>query len=166
MCAQETDIDSNDSKTLAIEETDKEVDNFFRTRSLVSTNVDQLLDQLIDFCLRDFVFLWYKDLTDDCDHQTIHSTLKNDFYEIIVNIVRRMASIDSLKFFTHNIVNRCLKHFQKITICLSGKDNQNNVYLLSTHLAEDKELEFIRKLNRNLLEVFQTSIDDIMREKL
>ncbi|CAG2166197.1 unnamed protein product, partial [Oppiella nova] len=129
------------------------VDNYFVTRTLVSPNVDQLMQQLIDYCLRDFLFVWYKDLADDCHRETIRSELKNEFWELISNIVRRMASIDSVKFFTQNVANRCLKHFQKITICLSNKDNQNNVYLLSAHLAEDKELEFIRKLSDFLLAI-------------
>ena len=64
-----------------------------------------------------------------------------------------MGSIDFVKLFTKNVVNRCLKHFQKITICLSNKENQNNVYILSSHLSEDKELDFIRKLIEFLLSI-------------
>ena len=64
-----------------------------------------------------------------------------------------MRSIDFLKFFTKNVVNRCLKHFQKITICLTNREN-NSSYLLSSHLeSNEKELEFIRKLSEFLITI-------------
>lgn len=76
---------------------------------------------------------------------------RNEFWEIIANILLRIRSIDFVKFFTANIVNRCLKHFQKITICLSQKESQT--YGLSSHLDNDKEIEFLRKLSDFLLTI-------------
>lgn len=64
----------------------------------------------------------------------------------------RIRSIDFVKFFTANIVNRCLKHFQKITVCLSHKENQT-YYALSSHLDNEKEIEFLRKLSEFLLTI-------------
>jgi hypothetical protein len=62
-------FDSVDSKTTNFNE------NYFRTRTLISRNVDQLIEQIIDFCLRDFVFIWYKNLVINCD-QTFETKLK------------------------------------------------------------------------------------------
>ncbi len=62
-------FDSIDSKTTNLNE------NYFQTRTLISQNVDQLIEQIIDFCLRDFVFIWYKKLVINCD-QTFETKLK------------------------------------------------------------------------------------------
>ena len=51
--------------------TDKVVENYFQTRTLVSANVDQLMEQMTDYCLRDFVFVWYKDLVNENNDETI-----------------------------------------------------------------------------------------------
>ncbi|XP_054164118.1 sorting nexin-25-like [Oppia nitens] len=133
---------------------DDPIDNYFKSRTLVSTNVDQLMEEIVDNCLRDFLFVWYKNLVKDCDSDRLSTKIKNEFWEVLANVVIRMRSIDLVKFFTRNAVNRFLKHFQKITVCMNGpKDNQKNVYHLSAHLTEDKELEFIRKLCDFLLTI-------------
>lgn len=59
-----------------LRKTDKEVvENYFQTRTLVSANVDQLMEQMTNYCLRDFVFIWYKDLVNE-DNDTIELKLK------------------------------------------------------------------------------------------
>ncbi len=62
-------FDSIDSKTKNFNE------NYFQTRTLISRNVDQLIEQIIDFCLRDFVLIWYKNIVINCD-QTFETKLK------------------------------------------------------------------------------------------
>ena len=66
-----------------------------------------------------------------------------------------MRSIDFLKLSTKNFVNRCLKHFQKVSVCLiNTKEHQSTSYVLSSHLgSKDEELEFIRKLSEFLLTI-------------
>ena len=58
------------------DKTDETIDNYFGNRTLVSPNVDQLLQQIIDYCLRDFILIWSQTLIDRKSSEKIEIKLK------------------------------------------------------------------------------------------
>lgn len=62
-------FDSIDSKTTNL------IENYFKTRTLISRNVDELIEQIIDLCLRDYVLVWYQKLVINCN-QNFETKLK------------------------------------------------------------------------------------------
>lgn len=50
-------------------------DNYFKKRTLISDNVDELIEEIIDLCLRDFIYYWFDSLVKS-DKQNLNTIIK------------------------------------------------------------------------------------------
>lgn len=55
---------------------DEVEENYFKSRTLISKNVDEVMEEIIDLCLRDFVMIWYKTLVTRRDTKRLEIKLK------------------------------------------------------------------------------------------
>lgn len=123
------------------------LDNCFKSRLLISKTVDPVIEDLIDYTLRDFVFVWYNDLVPE-EKFNLNQRLKNELWIVVSRLLTRLRSVDQLTFFTKDLIERFTKHFRKI-----NSYHQSKVaYELNAHLkSEEAELNFLRKISDLLL---------------
>ncbi|KAL4230572.1 sorting nexin 25 [Mactra antiquata] len=122
---------------------------------VISRNMDQSLQDIIDLLLRDFILTWYKDLS--IDHDTLLTHIEGDLWILIENISVTLSKIDSVKFITQDVVNLLRVHFQNIrTASRKGSsDTSDKKFILHSWLrSEEEELNYLRKVSEVLLITF------------
>lgn len=129
--------------------------DLFKTRLLVSKNVDPVIEQLVDLVLRDFVFSFYKTVVPDGKStENLQLNLKNEVWVVVSRFVSRIRSFDD-KFLTKDLVEVVTKHVHQINLFLQKKEK----YTLCAHLVStERELEFLRRVSDLLLAVFVPSV--------
>lgn len=116
---------------------------------LMSRNVDNVISEILDFIIRDFIVPWYNLLVPDSQITTL---LKEEMWLVLVNARDRLNKIDYVKFFTTDIVMKILQHFQKLRYATSPPTPDRVSFYLSSNLATKKnEQEYIRRVTEFLL---------------
>lgn len=79
--------------------------------------VDNQLQQLIDYFLRDFVTRWIRELTHK--PEPVIEKFKEHIWGAIQNIYERLSKIDAEKLLANDMVTKITQHFEKIRISTS-----------------------------------------------
>ncbi|CAG9766867.1 unnamed protein product [Ceutorhynchus assimilis] len=114
--------------------------------------VDSLLQQLLDFVIRDYITVYLKDYTYDLDYLGIN--IKDDLWGAVKNLHDKMLRVDHAKLIACNIVDVITNHFEKIREARAANVEQHippefhlSIYIMSS----EKELEYLRTLSEVLI---------------
>ncbi|KAG9508664.1 Sorting nexin-25 [Fragariocoptes setiger] len=133
--------------------------NYFRKRTLVSREVDTVIEQIIDLILRDYFFRWSSDLLPDTQSfiDDIRTKLKNELWIVLRRIITRLQRIDTVTFFTSIVARHLQDHFKKFNLDTTEQIEENQrvvVFSVSRHLEDERaELEYLRKICEFLLKI-------------
>lgn len=127
--------------------------DLFKTRLLLSKNVDPVIEQVVDLVLRDFVFSFYQTIVPQ-SNENLHVNLKNELWIIVSRLVTRIRSFDET-FITRDVIDILTRHVKQINNFLQNKEK----YVLCSHLkSAEHELGFLRQVSSLLLLVFVPKI--------
>lgn len=136
---------------------------FFRDRILISPDVDQSIEQIIEYLLRDYLFDWAVEFIPDDEtfRELLSIKIKNEIWIILRNLIDRMKELDAVTFFTETLPKILKRHFEKFNLTLAHQidENQHIVrFMIARHLEDDRaELEFLRKVCEYLLRILVPS---------
>ncbi|KAG8935713.1 Intermediate filament protein [Tulasnella sp. 418] len=101
-----------------------------------SPQIDSVLNQIINFIIRDFVLVWYNNISSS---PTFPSTLDSTLHHIVNEIIRRIEIIDLPSLVVHRILPKVTEHIEKFRqseIALRGVG-------LERHLTQSEELDIL-----------------------
>ncbi|EFA01504.2 Sorting nexin-25-like Protein [Tribolium castaneum] len=149
--------------TVGAEHTLKDIENFRITlmRDYESTNtgktpqahfnqifgrtVDSLLQQLLDFIVRDYILVYLKEYA--YNWETLGENIREDFWGAIEILHERFSRVDYAKLIACDIVSKITAHFEKIREAKTAVVDSDRppVFALSPHvMSSDKEMNYIR----------------------
>lgn len=76
--------------------------------------VDNLLQQLIELILRDFLFIWLKDYA--YKPEVVIEIFKENLWEAVQDLYERISRIDADKLIAGDMITKITMHFEKIRI--------------------------------------------------
>lgn len=127
--------------------------DLFKTRLLLSKNVDPVIEQIVDLVLRDFIFSFYKTIVPQ-SHENLHVNLKNELWIVVSRFVTRIRSFEET-FITRDVIDILTRHVKQINNFMQSKEK----YILCSHLkSTEQELLFCRRVSSLLLVVFVPKI--------
>lgn len=81
---------------------------------IFTRNVDNALQNLLDFVFQDFVGSWLNDIS--FDSAATIDNMKQDLWGAIQSLHDRLAKVDHVKLVACNIVNKITFHFEKVRL--------------------------------------------------
>ncbi|CAG9859711.1 unnamed protein product [Phyllotreta striolata] len=114
--------------------------------------VDSLLQQLLDFLLRDYILVYIKDYTYKCEN--IGNDIKEDLWGAIKALHEKVSSVNKTKLIAVDIVTKITVHFEKIREAKAavGDTDHPPLFQLSPHVtSSEKEAEYLRTLSELLI---------------
>ncbi|XP_031338942.1 sorting nexin-25 isoform X1 [Photinus pyralis] len=114
--------------------------------------IDSLLQQLLDYIMRDFVFIYLKDYA--YEPNVINDNMKEDVWSAIHNLYQRLSRTDHVKLIACDLVNKITNHFEKIRDAklLIAESNHPPLFTLAPHLVSyNKELEYLQNVSEVLI---------------
>uniref|UniRef100_T1INF6 Sorting nexin-25 n=1 Tax=Strigamia maritima TaxID=126957 RepID=T1INF6_STRMM len=143
------------------------IKNSTQRQVVVSRNIDNILEEVIELTIRDYFTYFLKDLV--YDHDKLAAILKydlkfdlkrlirrDDAWIVIKNVKEMIAKIDQVKFITSDVTNKLYQHFLKIRVSSMGDSKeQKPLFLLRSYLkTPETERDFLRKVSEALLVLF------------
>lgn len=114
--------------------------------------VDSLLQQMLDFLVRDYIIVYLQDYAFELDN--ISSNIKEDLWGAIHILHEKLARIDYVKLISCDIVMKITNHLEKIRDAklAVGESDRPPVFELSPHvMSSEKELDYLRNLSELLI---------------
>ncbi|XP_056631886.1 sorting nexin-25 [Diorhabda sublineata] len=114
--------------------------------------VDSLLQQLLDFVLRDYILIYIKDYAYETD--ALENNIKDDLWGAINNLHEKLVSVDETKLIASDIVMKITVHFEKIREAKALVEDSDHppVFQLSPHvMSSEKEIEYLRTVSELLI---------------
>uniref|UniRef100_A0A6P7GFM5 Sorting nexin-25 n=1 Tax=Diabrotica virgifera virgifera TaxID=50390 RepID=A0A6P7GFM5_DIAVI len=114
--------------------------------------VDSLLQQLLDFVLRDYILIYIKDYAFETDN--LGNNIKDDFWGAINNLHEKLSSVDQAKLIASDIVLKVTTHFEKIREAKALVEDSDlpPVFHLSPHvMSSEKEIEYLRTVSELMI---------------
>ncbi|CAJ0587285.1 unnamed protein product, partial [Mesorhabditis spiculigera] len=117
-----------------------------------SAGMDQILEQMLNYIVRDYVDYWYKDMTND---ELLHESLKRTSRRTIAAFAHCVRKVDWVPFFTRHCVDDFASHLRLFRMATerlqfdkekgsgTGEDLESHFF--------DLEFEMEKKLCRDLL---------------
>lgn len=131
----------------------------FKVKVLISKDVDAIIEQIVDYILRDYLYSWATEFVpDDANFkQSLTDKIKNEIWLVLRKLISRLQDIDAVIFITETLPRILQKHFEKFNLASSQQvdENQHLVqFMLAEHLKDDNtEIEFLRKVSEYLLRI-------------
>ncbi|CAH0561356.1 unnamed protein product [Brassicogethes aeneus] len=116
--------------------------------SVFGRTVDSLLQQLLDFILRDYVSVYIKEYAYDAEN--LEYTIKEDMWGAIQILHERFARIDEAKLIAIDMVTKLTEHFENIREAKTQmiENVRPPEFRLSNYvLSEQKEYEYLRNMS-------------------
>ena len=120
-----------------VEEERKSKENFDSSRQpVISGQIDQVLGEIFDLAIDDFILFWLKDLL--LYPGNTRTTIKEDLMVMVDNFGQRLAKIDPVQFITGDTVVKITEHFEKIRVLQNSVPNQQSVpvFTVLPHLGK------------------------------
>ncbi|KAF5269792.1 hypothetical protein FQA39_LY08573 [Lamprigera yunnana] len=114
--------------------------------------IDSLLQQLLDYIMRDFVFVYLKDYS--YEPNVINDNIKEDLWSAINNLHERLSRVDHVKLIACDLINRITLHFEKIRDAetLIAESNHPPLFTISPHLvSSNREVEYLQNVSEILI---------------
>ncbi|XP_076273177.1 sorting nexin snazarus isoform X2 [Rhynchophorus ferrugineus] len=108
--------------------------------------VDSLLQQLLDFVIRDYIIVYLKDYAYDIEY--LSTNIKDDLWGAVKNLHDKFLRVDHAKLIACDIVGVITSHFEKIreskSMIFRMDQDFPPEFLLSQHvISSEKELEYL-----------------------
>ncbi|ESO93906.1 hypothetical protein LOTGIDRAFT_228630 [Lottia gigantea] len=123
---------------------------------VISRNIDNIIQEVLDLFTQDFILSWYKDLS--IKQQPLVTALHGEVWQMIGELSTRLSKIDTVTVLTQDIVDILTDHFKDIRLAnkrpnmKSGEETPK--FLLHSWLTdEESEIDFLRKVTETLLVV-------------
>ncbi|XP_059619274.1 sorting nexin-25 [Phlebotomus argentipes] len=110
--------------------------------------VDGLLQQIIEYTIRDFISPWLGHVVRK--PKTLMDVVREDLWNAIQKLRERAVKVDGPKMFAVDIVVRVTVHLEKIRIYQARQSDGGSAptFATASYLeSEEKELEFLRKIS-------------------
>ncbi|KAK9875772.1 hypothetical protein WA026_009565 [Henosepilachna vigintioctopunctata] len=120
--------------------------------TIAGKTVDSLLEQILDFFVRDFILFYIRDHSYNPD--LLCENIKEDLWSAARTLQERLSRIDHVKLIACDVVTKITVHFEKIREAktLAMETNQIPVFTLYPHVkSSSKEVEFLRSLSELLI---------------
>ncbi|VEN55879.1 unnamed protein product, partial [Callosobruchus maculatus] len=130
-------------------------DTFPHYPQVFGKTVDSLLQQLLDFVVRDYILTYLKDYAYDLD--ILSANIKDDLWGAIHAMHEKASRVDYTKLIACDIVLKITHHFEKIREAKAavGESDRPPVFQLYPHvMSSEKELEYLRTLSELLIMFF------------
>ncbi|XP_060532015.1 sorting nexin-25 [Cylas formicarius] len=114
--------------------------------------VDSLLQQLLDFVIRDYVIVYLRDYAYDLDGLGVG--IKEDFWGAIKTLHDKLSRVDHARLIACDVVSVITDHFEKIREAKTSSIEQDipPEFQLSLHvISSEKEIEYLRTLSEVLI---------------
>ncbi|XP_066254123.1 sorting nexin-25-like [Euwallacea similis] len=114
--------------------------------------VDSLLQQLLDFIIRDYITAYLKDYAYELDYLKLN--IKEDLWGAIKHLHDKFQRFDHAKLIACDIVNVITSHFEKIREAKLASIDQHvppEFQLSMCVFSSDKEIEYLRSLSEVLI---------------
>ncbi|ERL93827.1 hypothetical protein D910_11113 [Dendroctonus ponderosae] len=121
--------------------------------SVFGRTVDSLLQQLLDFVIRDYITAFLKDYAFELDYLELN--IKEDLWGAVKNLHDKFLRVDHAKLIACDIVSVITSHFEKIRegkLANNGDPHIPPEFKLSMHVIySDMELQYLRTLSEVLI---------------
>ncbi|XP_030745715.1 sorting nexin-25 isoform X1 [Sitophilus oryzae] len=110
--------------------------------------VDSLLQQLLDFVIRDYIIVYLKDYAYDLEY--LSANIKDDLWGAVKNLHEKFLRVDHAKLIACDVVTVITNHFEKIRESKSiiADLDMPPEFVLSAHvMSSDVELHYLRVLS-------------------
>ncbi|XP_013383349.1 sorting nexin-14 isoform X2 [Lingula anatina] len=129
------------------------------TELKIPRKVDSAIEQFLNLVLENFVYTWYRDLSQD---EAFVDELRTSLRFIVAVFLRRLKKVDLPSIITDKLIKAGMRHLQ---ICMAVKDTglakddgsfQRAVlsyygpYLHCAMVSRNQELQYLRKVTENL----------------
>ncbi|KAJ8982654.1 hypothetical protein NQ317_019055 [Molorchus minor] len=114
--------------------------------------VDSLLQQLLDFVVRDYILTYLKDYAYELDPLGI--SIKDDLWGAVKALHEKMSRVDHAKLIACDIVSKITIHFEKIReakTAIIESDRPPIFQLTPQAMSSEKEIEYLRTLSELLI---------------
>ncbi|KAL1509137.1 hypothetical protein ABEB36_003923 [Hypothenemus hampei] len=114
--------------------------------------VDSLLQQLLDFVIRDYIMAYLKEYCYDLEYLSVN--IKEDLWGAIKNLHEKFLRVDHAKLIACDVINVITLHFEKIREAkLQANLNQQppEFELSICVMSSEKELEYLKTLSEVLI---------------
>lgn len=139
------DLPLNELNNFSSKKTQEPLEKRFKTRLLISKNVDSILEDMTDLLLRDVIMSFYDSVVVE-DKYSLQLRLKNEGWMVLSKFLTRLRSFDD-NFLTKDVVNLLTRHIRTVNECLSNREE----YVLSAHLKSEKDEKVFLSRITNLL---------------
>ncbi|CAH1159701.1 unnamed protein product [Phaedon cochleariae] len=122
------------------------------TLQIFGRTVDSLLQQLLDFIIRDYILVYLKDFAYELD--TLGINIKDDLWGAVNTLHEKLSRVDSAKLIAADIVSKITTHFERIreSKALVGDSDRPPVFQLLPHvMSSEKEIEYLRTVSELLI---------------
>eukprot|EP00095_Tigriopus_kingsejongensis_P007816 snap_masked-scaffold204_size260821-processed-gene-1.8 protein:Tk07816 transcript:snap_masked-scaffold204_size260821-processed-gene-1.8-mRNA-1 annotation:"sorting nexin-25" len=124
-----------------------------RLAPVISRNIDQALNDILDLASRDYIFYWFGHLM--LKQAVTEESLKRDLWQVICSFKERMAKTDQVKILAIDLVKRVSNHFEKIRLIQDGHPSSSRHvpnFTISPHLVSaEREIEYLGKVSEALI---------------
>lgn len=127
----------------------KEFESADDTKSapVISRNIDETLNNLIELVSRDYILIWFGYLMHS-DQET-KKDLKKDFWVIIRKLSERLSNTDHVKLLAMDVIKKITDHFERIRL---AQDSPDAKFEISPHLiSSEREMEYLSKVTEALV---------------
>lgn len=121
---------------------------------VISRNVDQEINEVIDILTQQYVSSWLSNLVNNLDVTEVKMLIKRDAWTAIASLSDRLSRIDHVRLLASDMVRKVTDHFERIRLLLQqqqcDQEDQDVVatdFKIHPHLvSRDRELDFLGKI--------------------
>ncbi|KAK0043037.1 sorting nexin-25 [Biomphalaria pfeifferi] len=120
---------------------------------VISHNLDNVLQDVIDLLCRHYILVWYQSISED---QAFVKHVQVEMWKVIDKVSRRLSEIDLVRFLSQDVLDCLNQHFKNIRLAKKNKLDKSEEdfkqFLLHSWLKEEeKELSCLRNVSETLL---------------
>ncbi|KAJ8949688.1 hypothetical protein NQ314_008150 [Rhamnusium bicolor] len=116
--------------------------------------VDSLLQQLLDFVIRDYILIYLNDYAYKLELLEINIKSVGRFMGAVKALHEKLSRVDHAKLIACDIVSKITNHFERIreSKALIAESDRPPIFQLSPHvMSSEKEIEYLRTVSELLI---------------
>ncbi|KAJ8919461.1 hypothetical protein NQ315_016561, partial [Exocentrus adspersus] len=114
--------------------------------------VDSLLQQLLDYIVRDYILVYLRDYAYDLESLGIN--IKEDLWGAVNTLHEKLSRVDHAKLIACDVIIKITNHFEKIREAktLVSESDRPPIFQLSPQvMSSEKEIEYLRTVSELLI---------------
>ncbi|XP_032234354.2 sorting nexin-25 [Nematostella vectensis] len=126
----------------------------YKHKTLVSRSIDQSIQEVFDFFVRDFCLSWFRVLGKD--EAAFVDLMTEELWAITSNVVERLKNVDKVNFLSSDLVDILTNHFQSLRLADQRNSPETAEAFVLHHCLTSKkaELDYLRKISDVILYCF------------